>query len=188
MDEITVVTTVTQSEPRATGLQVTIYNKSAFPARALLSSSYRYYFRREGTAAVQVTPGYTQGYPAPTAAKHHSGDVWYVEVNCAGYTIAPAGQSAHRMDVEFKIGVAAGGTWDPTNDPSYLPGTSVNPKVPLYEAGTRIWGQEPDTGPSPSTSPGPTVSPTPSTSSSPSPSTPSNGQRRNRLPGVVRRQ
>jgi endoglucanase len=73
-------------------------------------------------------------------------------VNCAGHTIAPAGQSAYRMEVQFKVGVADGGTWDPSNDPSYVPGTAVNSKVPLYEAGTRIWGQEPAT---------PTPSPTP---------------------------
>jgi endoglucanase len=170
LDEITVETTVMQDEPRDTALKVMIYNKSAFPARALTSASYRYFFRREGTAAPVVTAGYTQGCPSPTTAKQWSGDIWYVEVNCAGYPIAPAGQSAYRMEVQFKVGVPEGGTWDSSNDPSYRPGTTINKSVPLYEGGKLIWGQEPD-GSSPSPSPT-TPSPTPTTPS-PSPTTPS---------------
>ena len=48
MDEITVETTVMQAEPRDTVLKVMIYNKSAFPARALTNGSFRYYFRPRG--------------------------------------------------------------------------------------------------------------------------------------------
>ncbi|MBF9127466.1 glycoside hydrolase family 9 protein [Plantactinospora sp. S1510] len=143
IDETTVETTVMQAEPRATGIKAIIYNKSAFPARALTDSSFRYYFRREGTSAIQVTSGYTQGCPAPTTATQLSGDIWYVEVDCGGHTIAPAGQSAHRMEVQFKIGVPEGGTWDPTNDPSYQATAGPNPKVALYEGSTLIWGAAP---------------------------------------------
>ncbi|WP_234361764.1 glycoside hydrolase family 9 protein [Plantactinospora sp. BB1] len=143
IDEITVETTVMQAEPRATGIKAIVYNKSAFPARALTESSFRYYFRPEGSSAIQVTSGYTQGCPAPTAARQLSGDIWYVEVDCSGYTIAPAGQSAHRMEVQFKIGVPEGGTWDPSNDPSYQAAAGPNPKVALYEDGALIWGAEP---------------------------------------------
>ncbi|GAA2603902.1 glycoside hydrolase family 9 protein [Paractinoplanes durhamensis] len=173
MDEITVETTVMQDEPRDTALKVMIYNKSAYPARALTASTYRYFFRREGTAALVVTPGYTQGCPSPSTAKQWSGDIWYVEVNCAGYSITPAGQSAYRMEVQFKVGVADGGTWDSSNDPSYLAGTAINKNVPLYEAGKLIWGQEPGTvTPSPTVSTSPTTSspsPSPSVTSSPTP-------------------
>ncbi|RAO14847.1 glycoside hydrolase family 9 protein [Micromonospora noduli] len=143
IDELTVETTVTQAEPRATGLKVMVYNKSAFPARALTDGRFRYYFRPDGTGPVQVTAGYTQGCPSPTTAKQFSGDIWYVEVNCAGHTIAPAGQSQHRMEVQFKIGVPEGGTWDPTNDPSYQATAGPNRKVPLYSGATRVWGEEP---------------------------------------------
>ncbi|MCG5466120.1 glycoside hydrolase family 9 protein [Micromonospora sp. NPDC053740] len=143
IDELTVETTVTQAEPRATGLKVMVYNKSAFPARALTDGRFRYYFRPDGTGPVQVTAGYTQGCPSPTTAKQYSGDIWYVEVNCAGYTIAPAGQSQHRMEVQFKVGVPEGGTWDPTNDPSYQATAGPNRKVPLYSGATRVWGEEP---------------------------------------------
>ncbi|WBB81720.1 glycoside hydrolase family 9 protein [Micromonospora sp. WMMD882] len=153
IDELTVETTVMQNEPRSVGLKAIVYNKSAFPARALTNGKFRYYFRPEGTSAVQVTPGYTQGCPAPSTAKQHSGDIWYVEVDCAGHTIAPAGQSAHRMEVQFKIGVPEGGTWDPTNDPSYQATAGPNRKVPLYAGTTRVWGDEPTTAPADTTPP-----------------------------------
>jgi endoglucanase len=161
MDELTVETTVMQAEPRATGIKAIIYNKSAFPARALTKSSFRYYFRHEGTSAIQVTSGYTQGCPSPTTAKQVSGDLWYVEVNCAGYTIAPAGQSQHRMEVQFKVGVPEGGTWDPTNDPSYQAAGGPNRNVPLYENGARVWGVEPGTSPGLDVGAGPGATPAP---------------------------
>ena len=158
LDELTVETTVMQNEPRATGIKAIIYNKSAFPARALTKSSFRYYFKREGTSAIQVTPGYTQGCPSPSTAKQHSGDIWYVEVNCTGYTIAPAGQSQHRMEVQFKVGVPEGGTWDPSNDPSYQAAAGPNRNVPLYaERGTGLGSRSPDPASSdtiPPTTPG----------------------------------
>ncbi|MEU3457726.1 glycoside hydrolase family 9 protein [Micromonospora sp. NPDC006766] len=146
LDELTVETTVMQNEPRATGIKAIIYNKSAFPARALTTAKFRYYFRPDGTGPIQVTPGYTQGCPSPTSAKQYSGDIWYVEIDCTGYTIAPAGQSQHRMEVQFKVGVPEGGTWDPTNDPSYQTTAGPNRKVPLYSGGVRVWGEEPGTG------------------------------------------
>ncbi|WP_406067530.1 glycoside hydrolase family 9 protein [Micromonospora sp. NBC_01638] len=162
IDELTVETTVMQAEPRATGLKAIVYNKSAFPARALTDGRFRYYFRPDGTGPVQVTAGYTQGCPSPTTAKQFSGDIWYVEVNCTGYTIAPAGQSQHRMEVQFKIGVPEGGTWDPTNDPSYQATAGPNRKVPLYSGTTRVWGDEP--GPTVPDTTAPTVPGTPAAS------------------------
>ncbi|MEO3821043.1 glycoside hydrolase family 9 protein [Plantactinospora sp. B24E8] len=143
IDEITVETTVMQNEPRSTGIKAIVYNKSAFPARALTDSRFRYYFRPEGTSAIQVTSGYTQGCPAPTSARQYAGDIWYVEVDCSGHTIAPAGQSAHRMEVQFTIGVPEGGTWDPTNDPSYQATAGPNPKLALWEGDDLVWGAEP---------------------------------------------
>jgi endoglucanase len=168
--ELSVETTVMQNETRSTGVKVMIYNRSAYPARALTQGRFRYYFTRDSDAAVTVSTPYTQGCPGPTAARQQAGNLWYVEVDCTGYTIAPAGQSAHRMEVQIKIGVVEGGTWDPTNDPSYQAAAGPNQNVPLYEGGTRVWGKEPGT-----TSPShPTDSPSPSPSApSPSPSSPS---------------
>ncbi|WP_189082351.1 glycoside hydrolase family 9 protein [Mangrovihabitans endophyticus] len=174
MAELSVETTIMQNEARSTGVKVIIYNKSAFPARALTQARFRYYFTRDDDSPVSVGSPYTQGCPGPTAAKQYSGDIWYVEVDCTGYTIAPAGQSAHRMEVQIKVGVAEGGTWNPANDPSYQVTAGPNRGVPLYEGGTRVWGDEPGSTPSPSTpTPSPsTPTPTPS-SPTPTPSSPS---------------
>jgi hypothetical protein len=90
-----------------------------------------------------VSTPYTQGCPGPTAAQQQAGDLWYVEVDCTGHTIAPAGQSAHRMEVQLKIGVVEGGTWDPADDPSYQAAAGPNQNVPLYEGGVLVWGRAP---------------------------------------------
>ncbi|MEU6023152.1 glycoside hydrolase family 9 protein [Micromonospora sp. NPDC047134] len=147
IDELTVETTVMQNEPRATGIKAIVYNKSAFPARALTDAKFRYYFRASGLglSPVVVTPGYTQGCPAPTSARNVGGDLYYVEIDCTGHTIAPAGQSQHRMEVQFKIGVPEGVAWDPSDDPSYQATAGPNRKVPLYVGGQRVWGEEPAT-------------------------------------------
>ncbi|WP_433532156.1 glycoside hydrolase family 9 protein [Micromonospora sp. CA-263727] len=159
IDELTVETTVMQNEPRATGLKVMIYNRSAFPARALTDAKFRYYFRPDGTGPVQVTPGYTQGCPSPTTARQAGGDLWYVEVDCTGHTIAPAGQSQHRMEVQFKVGVPEGGAWNPANDPSYQATAGPNRNVPLYAGGARVWGVEPTPGTDPPPGTGDTTPP-----------------------------
>jgi endoglucanase len=172
MAELSVETTVMQNETRSTGVKVIVYNKSAFPARALTNARFRYYFTRDSDAPLTVGTPYTQGCPGPTAARQANGDLWYVEVDCTGYTIAPAGQSAHRMEVQLKIGVAEGGTWDPADDPSYQAAAGPNQGVPLYDGATRVWGREPGTTTSP-THPTDPPSPTPSSPSvppSPSPS------------------
>jgi len=173
IDQFTVETTVMQNEPRATGIKAILYNKSAYPARALTRSVFRYYFTREGTAAPVVTSGYTQGCPSPTTARQHSGDIWYVEIDCTGYTIAPAGQSQHRMEVQFKIGVPEGGTWNPANDPSYQTATGPNRAVPLYENGVKLWGDPPgNVTPGPTTPVPTTPAPTTPVPTTPAPTTP----------------
>ncbi|MFV2021078.1 glycoside hydrolase family 9 protein [Micromonospora sp. LOL_023] len=164
IDEMSIETTIMQNETRSTGVKAIIYNKSAFPARALTGAKFRYYFVRDGSGALEVSSPYSQGCPKPTTARQHSGDLWYVEVDCAGHTIAPAGQSAHRMEVQLKVGVAEGGTWTPANDPSYQAAAGPNRSVPLYDDGVLIWGQEP-TGPTPT--PTPTISPTPTPTPTP---------------------
>ncbi|BCB82564.1 hypothetical protein GCM10022251_79440 [Phytohabitans flavus] len=173
IDQFTVETTVMQNEPRATGIKAIVYNKSAYPARALTRSVFRYYFTREGSVAPVVTSGYTQGCPSPTTARQYSGDIWYVEVDCTGYTIAPAGQSQHRMEVQFKIGVPEGGIWNPANDPSYQAAAGPNRAVPLYENGVKLWGDVPgNVTPGPTTPAPTTPAPTTPAPTTPAPTTP----------------
>jgi chitodextrinase len=159
--DITEMTIETElvADQRETRVKAIIYNKSAYPARALTKSSFRYYFTRDDSSPVIVTPGYTQACPSPSTAKQASGTLWYVEVNCTGFTIAPAGQSQHRMEVQFKGGVGQGGVWNAANDPSFQATNGLNTNVPLYENGVRIFGTEP--GPSTPDTTAPTAAGTP---------------------------
>jgi endoglucanase len=173
--ELSAESTIMQNETRSTGVKLIVYNKSAFPARALTAAKFRYYFTRDPDAALTVSSPYSQGCPAPTGARQVSGELWYVEVDCTGQTIAPAGQSAHRMEVQLKIGVVEGGTWDPADDPSYRAAAGPNPAVPLYDGATLVWGAEPGSSPTPTPTPSSTTPhpsdppPTPPTSSPPPP-------------------
>jgi len=151
--------------------KVLIYNKSAWPARALTNGSFRYYFTLDGdTTPSQITlsTAYNQ-CSAPTGPTQYSGRVYYVTVSCAGQVIAPQGQSEWRREVQFRI--SSSGSWDPTNDWSYRSATTQaqNPNITLFDGSTQVWGNAPTGSPSPSVSP--SSSPSPSVSPSTSPST-----------------
>ena len=138
-----------------TEMKATVYNKSAWPARALTNGSFRYYFTLDGsTTASQITlsSAFNQ-CSAPTGPTQFNGNVYYVTVSCAGQVIAPAGQSDWRREVQFRI--TSSGTWDPTNDWSYQVANARDPKMTLFDGATLVWGTPP--GPStPDTTP-PTV-------------------------------
>jgi hypothetical protein len=92
-----------------------------------------------------VTTNYNQ-CGAASRPQRHSGNVYYVEVPCTG--ISPAGQSAYRKEVQFRL--TSSGTWDPTNDWSYqgLPSGNVTPtttsRMVLVQDGRTVWGTAPD--------------------------------------------
>jgi endoglucanase len=130
-----------------TEMKATVYNKSAWPARALTNGSFRYYFTLDGTTTpsqITLSSAYNQ-CSAPTGPTQFSGSVYYVTVSCAGQAIAPAGQSDWRREVQFRI--ASAGTWDPTNDWSYQVTSARDAKMTLYDGSTLVWG----TAPGPST-------------------------------------
>jgi len=77
--------------------------------------------------------------------------VFFVEIDCTGTAIFPGGQSEHRKEVQFRIASAT--AWDPTNDYSFqdlrnLAGgqTVKTARIVLFDAGTRVFGQEPAGG------------------------------------------
>nr|AGN70390.1 glycosyl hydrolase family 9 protein [uncultured bacterium] len=141
-----------ESGPNATGTnfhepKVMIYNRSAWPARALTNGFFRYYFTLENGVSpsqVSVTFNYNQCSNSATVGQH-SGNIYYVQVNCPG-SIAPQGQSEHRREVQFRISYPQGATFDPTNDPSYRSTMGLNNAITLHESnGTRIFGNPPGT-------------------------------------------
>jgi endoglucanase len=164
-----------------TETKVLVYNKSAWPARALTNGSFRYYFTLDGgttPSQLTLTTAFSQCSP-PTGPTQFSGNVYYVTVSCAGQNIAPQGQSEWRREIQFRI--TSAGTWDPTNDWSYRSATTQaqNANLTLYDGATKVWGNEPSgnssTSPSASVSASPSVSVSPSVSPSVSASPSSSG-------------
>ncbi|WP_238015893.1 glycoside hydrolase family 9 protein [Dactylosporangium sp. AC04546] len=136
-----------------TEIKAMVYNKSAWPARALTQGSFRYYFTLDGTTTInQITlsSAYNQ-CSAPTGPTLVSGSTYYVTVSCVGQTIAPAGQSAWRREVQFRI--ASSGTWDTSNDWSYPAAAGPNSHMTLFDGATKVWGDAPGTGPADTTAP-----------------------------------
>lgn len=138
---------VNATGPTFTEMKATVYNKSAWPARALTNGSFRYYFTLDGSTTpsqITLSSAYNQ-CSAPTGPTQVSGNVYYVTVSCAGQVIAPAGQSDWRREVQFRI--ASSGTWDPTNDWSYQVTVARNAKMTLFDGTTKVWGDAPSTTP-----------------------------------------
>jgi endoglucanase len=136
----------TASGPNFTEIKATVYNKSAFPARALTNGSFRYYFTLDGAttpAQISLTAAYNQ-CSAPAGPTQVSGNVYYVTVSCAGQSIAPAGQSDWRREVQFRI--TSAGTWDASNDWSYQATMARNPRMTLWDGATKVWGDAPGGG------------------------------------------
>ncbi len=148
--EIFVEAGVNASGSAFTEIKAIVRNQSAWPARPLDNGSFRYYFTLDGTTTasqVSVTSAYNQ-CKAPTGPTLLSGKTYYVTIDCSNTSIAPAGQSQHRREVQFRI--ASTGTWDPSNDWSYTGITTTPGATPVraqnmtvYAGTTKVWGNPP---------------------------------------------
>ncbi|WP_329426185.1 glycoside hydrolase family 9 protein [Streptosporangium sp. NBC_01495] len=159
--EIFVEAGVNASGSTFTEIKAIVRNQSAWPARPLANGSFRYYFTLDGTTTasqVSVTSAYNQ-CKAPTGPTLLSGKIYYVTVDCSNSSIAPAGQSQHRREVQFRL--ASTGTWDPSNDWSYT-GVATTPgatpvrvqNMTVYSGTTKIWGNPPGEEPEEPEEPG----------------------------------
>ncbi|MEU0739904.1 glycoside hydrolase family 9 protein [Streptomyces sp. NPDC006134] len=148
--EVSVQASVNASGTNFTEIKAYLVNKSAWPARALTDSSLRYYFTLEPGVRpdqISVTTNYNQCGKA-SGPTQYEGSVYYVTVDCSDAVIAPAGQSAYRKEVQFRI--TSSGAWNPADDWSYAgiattPGsTPVDaPHIVLLEGTDRQWGTAP---------------------------------------------
>jgi endoglucanase len=176
--EIYTQAAVNASGTNFTEVKIMIQNHSAWPARALTTGSFRYYFTLEpgvNAADVRLTTAFSQ-CSAPTGPTQVAGAVYYLTVSCAGQSIVPAGQSESRREIQVRV--TSPGAWDPTNDWSYQ-GISTTPgstpvtvtNIPLYAGSTRIWGAEPSGTPPTTTPAPPTTTPAPPTTTPAPPTT-----------------
>ncbi|TDU87990.1 processive endocellulase [Kribbella voronezhensis] len=142
--ELTVQAAVNQAGAQFTEIKAFVINKSAWPARKF-NGTLRYYFTLDGATTpsqLSVTTNYNQ-CGAASAPTQYSGSTYYVEIPCTG--VAPAGQSAYRKEVQFRI--TSSGTWDPTNDWSATGlGATVaqTDRMVLRQNGNVVWGVEPN--------------------------------------------
>jgi endoglucanase len=136
-----------------TEIKALVNNQSGWPARMGDKLSFRYYFTLESGVSpsqISVTANYNQCL-APSAPTLHAGSVYYITVNCTGTKIYPGGQPHFKKEVQFRI--ASSGAWDSSNDWS-ITGVSPTPggtpalvqRIPLYDNGVRVFGNEPGGG------------------------------------------
>ncbi|MDE5945891.1 MAG: glycoside hydrolase family 9 protein [Oscillospiraceae bacterium] len=185
-----------QATESYTEIKAYAMNHSAWPARVIQDLSYNYYFDiselvEQGFSIddVQVTKGTDQhsgdeGVATVSEPIHYKDNIYYVKITFGdGRVVMPTGQSEHRSELQFRIGIpdnlkdASGNKpkWDSTNDYSAeglvqggeddMIETSY---ITMYDGDTLIWGVEPDgtkADPTVATKPTGSVKPTDSTNS-----------------------
>jgi endoglucanase len=124
------------------------YNKSSWPARALTTGHLRYYFTLDpGETISQVTVAFVYHECPNISVAQFSGSTYYVDVDCTGQVIAPAGQSAWHRENQFRITFPA--AHDYTKDFSFTGVGAQNTTpvtvndMPVYQGTTKIWGNDP---------------------------------------------
>lgn len=183
-----------QATDSYTEIKAYAMNHSAWPARVIQDLSYNYYFDiselvEQGFSIddVQVTKGSDQhnsdeGVATVSEPIHYKDNIYYVKITFGdGRVVMPTGQSEHRSELQFRVGIpdnlkdASGNKpkWDSTNDYSaegLVQGGEDDmiqtPNITMYDGDTLIWGVEPD-----GTKADPTVATKPTSSTKPTDST-----------------
>ena len=156
-DEITVEGMINVTGENFLEVKAFVYNKSAWPARALTDATLCYFvdlselYESGGSVNdISVTTNYSQGGSAGNLTvfdedKH----IYYLPVSFAGTVIAPGGQDVYKKEVQFRL--TSSGKWDNSNDYSYadIAGTNGSqtiscPHMALYEGENLIYGSVPD--------------------------------------------
>lgn len=143
-----------------TEVAVWVNNRSAWPAKVTDQMSYRYFVDlSEGIAAGYTASSYnitlrgTGAVATPLRAWDAAKNIYYVEVSFPNIKIYPGGQEFTRKEAQLRIALPDGApasAWNPVNDWSYAGLTStsliVTDKVPVYNAGTLLYGKLPGEG------------------------------------------
>ncbi|PWW07156.1 processive endocellulase [Paenibacillus cellulosilyticus] len=157
-DEMFVEAAINQAGTNFTEIKALLNNRSGWPARMGDKLSFKYFvnlsevYNAGYTAAdLSVITNYNQGATVsqvlPYDAANH---IYYVDVDFSGTKIYPGGQPYYKKEVQFRI-TAPQGAWDPTNDYSYAglvtQTTAKTSLMPVYDAGVKVFGQEPTAAP-----------------------------------------
>lgn len=192
--------TLNQNSNQGTQLTVTITNTATHPPHFESGLSARVYFdirslwQHGQTIADISTPVYydaaaqIDGTPAKVSAPVRWGDasscVYYVTIDWSGHPIGLPPSRAFQFGINAAIGPNWTYYWDSSTSYS-LTGLAAgtyaatpDPYIPVYQNGTRVFGQEPPldadeacgSGSSPSPTPSSTPTPTPTRTPTPTPS------------------
>lgn len=156
-DEISVEGSVNVNGDNFIEVKAYVYNRSAWPARALNDATLCYFvdlsevYAAGGSASdITVNMNYSQGGNAGSLqAWDEEKHIYYLPVSFAGTRIMPGNQDSSKKEVQFRMTSDAG--WDNSNDYSYqdIDGTNGSAMVPcshmaLYEGEKLIFGSVPD--------------------------------------------
>lgn len=153
-DEYFVEAAVRSSGSNYTEIRALLNNRSGWPARMGDKLSFKYFLDLSEVYAagrtvsdVQVTVSSTEGATVSQpvvvdAAKR----IYAVTADFSNTKIYPGGEGNYRKEVQFRI-TGPQGAWNPANDPSYQNLTTGTPvksaHIPVYDAGVKVYGQEP---------------------------------------------
>lgn len=124
----------------ATVLEITLWNRSRWPARASDQLSFRYYFTHEGE--VTANASFT-GKPGVCAVDADAGGRRYVEIKWPGQSIYPGDYKTNSRSVRLVIKAAG---WQPGDDWSAAglgKDSTINPRIPVYLAEQLVGGSAP---------------------------------------------
>jgi hypothetical protein len=100
---------------------------------------------------VQVTVSSTEGATVSQPVMVDPAKrIYAITANFSNTKIYPGGEGNYRKEVQFRI-TGPQGAWNPANDPSYQNLTTGTPvksvHIPVYDAGVKVYGQEPGVTP-----------------------------------------
>ncbi|AZQ61593.1 PKD domain-containing protein [Flammeovirga pectinis] len=160
--EIRSVSKFNSNNSTSSTVRVLVQNRTAWPARITDKLKFRYFF--DITEAVDagysiadydVELSYAQGNATlDVKAWDASQNIYYAEISLEGEQIAPIGDPAFRRDAQINVKVKSGVPYDTSNDWSALglDAEAETPRIPVYDNGILVFGEEPGGGNTPSAS------------------------------------
>ncbi|MDF2871460.1 MAG: Cellulose 1,4-beta-cellobiosidase [Anaerocolumna sp.] len=157
-DEFFVEAGINASSSNFIEIKALLNNRSGWPAKMGDKLSFKYFIDITEAANLgfkatdfTVTTNYNAGAVVSKLQPwDEAANIYYVNVDFTGTKIYPGGQSAYRKEVQFRIAAPTAVTWNNANDFSYTDlsgvtsGNTVKTSyIPVYDAGVKVFGNEP---------------------------------------------
>lgn len=131
--------------PGATELEVTLWNRSRWPARIGTNLSFRYFFTLDGDTTLEQVQASVNGNDKAkvSPAKPLNGKTAFIEIGFPGDAIYPGNLTLSSRSVKLRLTAPV---WDATNDWSadgFSTETKLQPRLAVYDDGKLVGGVEP---------------------------------------------